>query len=115
VGADPAYTVGDSRCNDYGRSRRGGDGHVKGHRVEPLAYQRKQAAEALGIGVDTFDRHVRPHLGVVYVGGLRLYSVPELRAWLDRNVQGVHDVRDNRKRPRAAHTTGGMAHGGKAP
>jgi excisionase family DNA binding protein len=47
-----------------------------------LALQRQEAADALGIGVDTFDRHVKPHLRVVRVGTVRLYPVEELDRWL---------------------------------
>lgn len=47
-----------------------------------LALQRKEAAAALGIGVDSFDRHVRPELKCVYVGDVRLWPVAELERWL---------------------------------
>jgi len=60
------------------------------HFVAPrLALQRKEAAAALNVGVDTFDRHIRPHLQVVYVGDLRLWPVSELRRWLDESMQAV--------------------------
>jgi len=51
-----------------------------------LALQRKDAAAALGVGVDTFDRHIRPELRCVYVGGVRLWPVEELGRWLDRHA-----------------------------
>lgn len=54
-----------------------------------LALQRKEAAEALGIGVDTFDRHVRAPLPVVYVGSVRLYPLPALEGWLASNASGT--------------------------
>ncbi len=47
-----------------------------------LAYQRKDAAAALGLSVDSFDRHVRPELKCVYVGDARLWPVAELERWL---------------------------------
>jgi hypothetical protein len=47
-----------------------------------LAYQRKDAAAALGLSVDSFDRHVRPTLKCVYVGDTRLWPVKELERWL---------------------------------
>lgn len=47
-----------------------------------LALQRKEAAAALGVSVDTFDRHVRPELRCVYVGDTRLWPVAELERWL---------------------------------
>jgi hypothetical protein len=79
-----------------------------------LALQRAEAAEALGIGVDTFDRHVRPYVRCVHVGAVRLWSVRELQRWLDDNAHGMMRA-DNEKRPRTARTAGGMAHGGVAP
>lgn len=48
-----------------------------------LALQRKEAAAALGVGVDTFDRHIRPELRCVYVGDVRLWPVAELERWLE--------------------------------
>jgi hypothetical protein len=56
-----------------------------------LALQRKEAAEALGIGVDTFDRHVRAALPVVYVGSVRLYPLAGLERWLASNANGTID------------------------
>lgn len=47
-----------------------------------LALQRKDAAAALGISVDSFDRHVRPELKCVYIGDTRLWPVAELERWL---------------------------------
>jgi predicted DNA-binding transcriptional regulator AlpA len=47
-----------------------------------LALQRKEAAAALGVAVDTFDRHIRPDLRCVYVGGVRLWPVAEIERWL---------------------------------
>ena len=47
-----------------------------------LALQRKEAAAALGVSVDTFDRHVRGEIRCVYVGDTRLWPVAELERWL---------------------------------
>ena len=52
----------------------------------PLAYQRAQAALALGVSEDFFDKHIRPYVKAVYVGSLRLWSVNELQRWLDTNA-----------------------------
>jgi hypothetical protein len=62
-----------------------------------LALQRKDAAAALGIGVDTFDRHVRPELRCVYVGDVRLWPVTELERWL--GARAIMPT-DNKKCPR---------------
>ena len=53
-----------------------------------LALRREEAARALGIGVETFDREVRGELPVVVLGEsrpLRLYPVEALRDWLRAN------------------------------
>jgi hypothetical protein len=50
-----------------------------------LAYSRAQAAEALGMSLRHFQRHVQPSLRVVYSGGLRLYPRTELERWLRDN------------------------------
>lgn len=55
-----------------------------------LALQRKEAAAALSVSGDTFDRHIRPHLRCVYVGGLRLWPVAELERFLLREATEPH-------------------------
>jgi AraC-like DNA-binding protein len=50
-----------------------------------LAYSRKQAAEALGMSLRHFQRHVQPHLRCVYSGQLRLYPRSELERWIVEN------------------------------
>jgi hypothetical protein len=57
--------------------------------IPRIALQRREAAAALGLSVDSFDRHVRPHLRVVYVGELRLWPVEDLNRWLRENAQDV--------------------------
>jgi hypothetical protein len=52
-----------------------------------LALQRKKAAHALDVGVDTFDRHIRPIIRCVYIGSVRLYPVSELERVLRENMQ----------------------------
>jgi hypothetical protein len=44
---------------------------------------RQEAADALGVSVDYFDDHVRPHLRIVQGGRLGLIPVAELRRFLD--------------------------------
>jgi hypothetical protein len=51
-----------------------------------LALSRKEAAKAMGISVDSFERHVQPHLRCTYLGAKRIYSIDDIRAWLDRNA-----------------------------
>jgi hypothetical protein len=51
-----------------------------------LAVQRKEAAACLSLSVDSFDRHVRPHIRCVYIGDVRLWPVAELERWLAANA-----------------------------
>lgn len=60
--------------------------------VAPLAYQRKEAAQALGVSDDFFDREIRDALGYVLVGSLRLWPVKELERWLSQNTTHVLDA-----------------------
>jgi excisionase family DNA binding protein len=51
-----------------------------------LSLRIEEAADALGVSVDTFERHIASELRVVYVGRVRLYPVPEIERWLDRQA-----------------------------
>jgi hypothetical protein len=51
-----------------------------------LALSRCQAAEAVGMSLRSFQRHVQPHLRCVYVGRVRLYPISELERWLRENT-----------------------------
>jgi hypothetical protein len=51
--------------------------------IPALAFNQQDAAAALGISVDHFERHVKPHLPVVYAGSLRLYPRTMLERWLE--------------------------------
>jgi len=57
--------------------------------VPTLALKRRQAAQAVSLGVDAFDEHVRPHIRCVYVGTERLYPVAELQRWLHERANAV--------------------------
>jgi hypothetical protein len=54
-------------------------------RVPRLAFNQQEAAEALGISVDHFERHIKSDLPVVYSGSLRLYPRKVLERWLDEH------------------------------
>lgn len=73
-----------------------------------LALQRKDAAAALGVSVDTFDRQVRPYIKCVYIGN-RVWPVSELERFLAEAAVTPVVSLQNAKRPRAAGTAGGMA------
>ncbi len=52
-----------------------------------LAYSKPQAAAALGISINSFERHVQPELRVVRRGKLRLFPATELERWLRENAE----------------------------
>jgi hypothetical protein len=51
-----------------------------------LALSRREAAEALGMSLRHFQRHVQPHLRCIYSGQLRLYPLSELERWVDEHA-----------------------------
>jgi hypothetical protein len=60
--------------------------------VPRLAFNQQEAAEALGISVDHFERHVKADLPVVYTGALKLYPRQALEQWL-----AAHTIRRSRR------------------
>ena len=50
-----------------------------------LALRRAEAAAALGLSVDLFDVHVRPHVPAARVAGVTTYPVAGLQAWLEQH------------------------------
>jgi hypothetical protein len=54
-----------------------------------LALSRAAAAEALGMSLSSFERHVLPEIKVVRRGSLRLVPVRELERWLEREAEGL--------------------------
>ncbi len=54
--------------------------------VSRLALSTPEAAQALGVSVDTLERHVLPELRVVRRGRLVLIPVAEIERWLERNA-----------------------------
>jgi hypothetical protein len=52
-----------------------------------LALRKGEAARALGVSDESFDRYVLPHVRVVRRGALRLYPVAELERWLAREAE----------------------------
>lgn len=79
--------------------------------VPRLALQRKEAAVALGVSPDTFDRHVRPSLPVVYLGSTRLWRVADLDAFLQRQGNELPSSPSAKSAPATLETSGGMAQG----
>lgn len=54
--------------------------------IPRLAFNQQEAAEALGISVDHFERHVKADLPVIYSGSLRLYPRKAIEQWLEANT-----------------------------
>ena len=57
--------------------------------VPRLALTRSEAADALGMSLNSFERHVQPDLRLVRRGKLRVVPVAELVRWLDANAEHV--------------------------
>jgi hypothetical protein len=51
-----------------------------------LALSKAEAAEALSMSVDSFERHVLPELRVIRRGRLVLVAVRELERWLEHSA-----------------------------
>jgi hypothetical protein len=49
--------------------------------ITPIALSKVDAAAALGVSVDSFERHIQPDLKVIRRGRLRLFAVSELQRW----------------------------------
>jgi hypothetical protein len=52
-----------------------------------LALRKQEAARALGLSDESFDRYCVPTVRCVRVGSLRLYPVAELEKWLTERAQ----------------------------
>jgi hypothetical protein len=68
-------------------------GHVvaasRGREILRLALTRAEAADCLGMSVDSFERYVQPEIRLVRRGTLRLVPVAELEGWLLKNADLV--------------------------
>ncbi|MEJ7787409.1 MAG: hypothetical protein WKF96_21605, partial [Solirubrobacteraceae bacterium] len=49
--------------------------------IRPIALGKPEAAAALSMSVDSFERHVQPELRVIRRGRLRLFAIAELERW----------------------------------
>jgi hypothetical protein len=59
--------------------------------LSPIAVSRADAAAALGMSTDSFERFVQPHVRMVRRGRLRLVPVAELVRWADENAERLLD------------------------
>ena len=58
------------------------DGHPETGPIPRLALAREEAAAALGMSLDSFERHVQPTVRMVRLGRMRLVPIAELERWL---------------------------------
>lgn len=55
--------------------------------VPRVALSRQEAAVALGMSLDSFERHVQPELRLIRRGKLRLVPIAELERWAIENAE----------------------------
>jgi hypothetical protein len=55
--------------------------------IPRLALSREEAAAALGMSLNSFERHVQPTIRLVRLGRMRLVPVGELERWLAENAE----------------------------
>jgi hypothetical protein len=60
--------------------------------IPRLALSREDAAAALGMSLDSFERHVQPTVRMVRLGRMRLVPVAELARWLDDRATRTLDA-----------------------
>ena len=69
------------------RPRPGSESAKRLRRAPRLALTRQEAAAALGMSINSFERHVQPELKIVRRGRLRLIPVREIERWLEENAE----------------------------
>jgi hypothetical protein len=55
--------------------------------IPRLALDRNEAAAALGMSLDSFERHVQPTVRMVRLGRMRLVPISELERWLGDHAE----------------------------
>ena len=61
--------------------------------VTPIALAKPDAAAALGMSVDSFERYVQADVRCIRRGRLRLFPVAELERWANQNAEALFDER----------------------
>jgi hypothetical protein len=59
--------------------------------IPRLALTREEAAAAISMSLDSFERHVQPTLRLVRLGRMRLVPIAELERWLEENAERTLD------------------------
>jgi hypothetical protein len=57
--------------------------------IPRVALTRAEAAASLGIGLDSFERHVQPSIRMIRRGRLRLVPIAELERWARDEAEAV--------------------------
>jgi hypothetical protein len=57
--------------------------------MKPLAYRLGDAAKALGISIESFERHVEARIKIVPLGKMKLVAVAELERFLDEEAYRI--------------------------
>jgi excisionase family DNA binding protein len=57
--------------------------------VPRLTFRIKEAAEALGMSEDSFERYVESHIKLLRLGRLKLVPASELQRFVEENAYGV--------------------------
>ena len=55
--------------------------------IPRICLGREEAAASLGIGLDSFERHVQPHIRMIRRGRLRLVPISELQRWAEQAAE----------------------------
>lgn len=55
--------------------------------VPRVALSREEAAAALGISLDSFERYVQPNIRMVYAGRMRIVPIAELERWCEQQAK----------------------------
>jgi hypothetical protein len=55
--------------------------------IPRLALTREEAAAAVGMSLDSFERYVQPHVRLLRFGRLRLVPVRELERWAEEHAE----------------------------
>jgi hypothetical protein len=63
----------------------------RGGEVSRVTLTKAEAAAALGISIDSFERHVQPELRVIRRGRMRLIPCGELERWAAESAAFVLD------------------------
>lgn len=93
LGAEEGLRLMGARRNGGERAVDDGDralsSSVRGRRaraVPRVTLTKSEAAAALGISIDSFERHVQPELRVIRRGRMRLVPLRELERWASENA-----------------------------